>query len=123
MEKSKVQSFKDLKVWEKAHSFTLSIYRLTQKFPTEEKFGLVAQIRRSASSIPANIVEGHARTSRKDFSHFLTMAKGSLEESKYFLILSRDLGYLSNDSYDELSSQAAEIGRMLFGFQQKLNKT
>lgn len=121
MEKIKAQTFKDLKVWEKAHQYTLTVYKVTQKFPQEERFGLTAQLRRAASSIPANIVEGHARASRKDFSHFLTVAKSSLEESKYFLILSKDLGYLSAESYTELDLQSAEIGRMLYVFQQKLN--
>lgn len=120
MEKEKVRSFRDLKVWEKAHELTLVIYRTTAKFPAEERYGLITQLRRAASSIPSNIVEGHARTSRKDFSHFLTIAKGSLEETKYFLLLSKDLGYLSENVFNDLDLMCAEIGRMLYAFQQKL---
>ncbi len=120
MEKEKVISFRDLKIWEKSHKLVLAVYQLTQSFPAEEKYGLVSQLRRSASSIPANIVEGHARNSRKDFAHFLIVAKGSLEETKYFLILAKDLGYLSADIFEKLDLQCSEIGRMLYAFRQKL---
>ena len=80
----------------------------------------MAQLRRAASSVGANIVEGHARSSRRDFAHFLTVARGSLEELKYFLILSRDLKYFSTEDYNEVALKCDEVGRMLYVFRQKL---
>lgn len=78
----KIKKFKDLVVWQKAHNLTLEIYKITQKFPPDEKYGIVSQMRRAAYSIPANIVEGHSRKSKKEFLQFLNIAKGSLEELK-----------------------------------------
>jgi four helix bundle protein len=87
-------TFRNIKGWEKAHKLVLEIYMITRKFPGHEKYGLTAQLRRSAVSIPTNIVEGYKRKSDKDFAHFLNMADTSLEETKYHLLLSYDLGYL-----------------------------
>ena len=115
-----VKTFRDLLVWQKSHALVLEIYKITQSFPKEERFGLVAQIRRSASSIPTNIVEGQKRKSTKDYLHFLNMADGSLEETKYHLILSKDLGYLSNGQFTSLTQSCDEIGRMLSGLQKSL---
>lgn len=116
-----MQTFRDLKVWEKSHKLVLEIYKITLQFPKEEKFGLTAQIRRSASSIPTNIVEGFKRKSQKDFIHFLNIADASLEETKYHLILSYDLGYLKEEDYKMLNDLCNEVGRMLYGLQKKLN--
>jgi four helix bundle protein len=77
-----MKTFKELKVWEKSHNLVLNIYKLTQKFPSEEKFGLVSQLRRSASSVPTNIAEGFKRNSLKDYLHFLNLSESSLEETK-----------------------------------------
>jgi four helix bundle protein len=115
-----IKKFEDLLVWEKAHRFTLRIYLITKKFPKDELFGLVSQMRRSSASICANIAEGQ-RKSTKDFSRFLQIAIGSLEETKYYLILSRDLSYLKLTEFSELFSIAEEIGRMLTGLRNKLN--
>ena len=113
-------TFRDLLVWKKTHAFVLEIYQITKSFPKEEKFGLVSQIRRSASSIPTNIVEGQKRNSPKDFLHFLNMADSSLEETKYLLILSKDLKYLDETNFMNLSSKCDEIGKMLSGLQKSL---
>lgn len=86
-QKVTVKTFRDLKVWEKAHLLTLEIYNITKTFPQEEKFGLVSQMRRAAVSIATNIVEGHKRYSQKDFTHFLNMAQGSVEELKYLIVV------------------------------------
>ena len=98
----------------------LEIYKTTKDFPTEEKYGLVAQLRRSAASIPTNIAEGFKRKSKKDCAHFINMADGSLEETKYLLILAKDLGYLQTDDFDEFNRLCDEVGRMLYGFHKKL---
>ena len=98
----------------------LETYRLTKLFPSAEKYGLTAQLRRSAASVATNIVEGYKRRSDKDFAHFLNMADSSLEETKYHLLLAHDLTYLSKDDYENLLKAADEVGRMLSGFQKKL---
>ncbi len=116
-----MKTFRDLKVWNKAHELVLEIYKITKSFPNEEKFGLVAQLRRSASSIPANIVEGFKRRSKRDYAHFLNLADASLEETKYHIILSKDLGYINNGDIDRLNCICDEVGKMLYGLQNKLN--
>ncbi|MBP9855054.1 MAG: four helix bundle protein [Candidatus Omnitrophica bacterium] len=114
-----IKKFEDLIVWEKSHRLTLDIYLKTKCFPKEELFGLVSQIRRSSMSICANIAEGQ-RKSTKDFSRFLQISLGSLEETKYYLILSRDLQYISLSEFTELFQRAEDIGRMLTGLRNKL---
>jgi four helix bundle protein len=113
-------TFKNIKVWQKAHELVLEIYRTTKGFPVSERYGLTAQLRRSVCSIATNIVEGYKRKSDKDFAHFLNMADGSLEEAKYHLLLSYDLKYIDKIDYERLSILAEEVGRMLFGFQKML---
>lgn len=95
---------------------------MTRGFPNEERFGLVSQLRRSASSVPANIAEGFGRRSTKDFLRYLEMASGSLEEARYFLILSKDLGYLNGDHYVRLNASCDEVGRLLGGLSRSLRK-
>ncbi len=112
MEK-KIERFEDLEVWKKAHMLLIEIYNITRKFPSEEKFGLVSQMRRSAISIAANIAEGFKRRTSKDKSNFYNISQGSLEELNYFLILSVDLGYLEDNK--SLKVLPEEIGRMLYG--------
>ena len=99
----------------------MRIYEITRDFPTDERFTLVPQIRRAAISVPANIVEGFKRRSNKDYAHFLNIAEASLEETKYFLILAKDLKYMKNDHYGELLNLAEEIGKMLHALRSKLN--
>lgn len=103
MEKNR---FEKLKVWQKAHELVVNIYKITKKFPREEKFRLVDQLCRSASSVPANIVEGNARRHKKEYLQFLNTALSSLEETKYHLLLAKDLEYLSVLEYNELISLA-----------------
>jgi len=116
-----VKTFRDLKVWEKAHKLVLEIYKTTKGFPAEEKFGLVSQLRRSASSVPTNIVEGFKRKSKRDYGHFLNLADASLEETKYHIILSKDLGYINVETFKEINSMSDEVGKMLCGLQKTLN--
>lgn len=116
-----MKTFKDLKVWVKSHNLVLEIYKISKLFPAEEKFGLTSQIRRSASSIPANIVEGFKRKGQKEFAHFLNLADASLEETKYHLMLAHDLKYLVREDYERLDNLCSEIGRMIYALQKKLN--
>ncbi|RKD21955.1 four helix bundle protein [Caminicella sporogenes DSM 14501] len=107
--------FEDLEVWKKSHELTLEIYRLTNEFPKEERFRLIDQLCRSASSIPANIAEGKGRYHKNEFKHFLYVARGSLEETKYHLILAKDLGYIENEKFNELIKLIQQTGKMLNG--------
>ena len=89
----KARSFKDLIVWQKAHQLVLRTYKLTKDFPSEEKYGLTSQLRRSAMSVPANIAEGFKKRGKADKVRFMNIAQGSLEETRYYLILTGDLEY------------------------------
>jgi len=111
-----------LVVWQKSHELTLKIYEITKNFPKEELFGLTSQIRRAATSVPSNIVEGKARGSSKDFKRFLLIARGSLEELKYQILLSKDLNYIDEDKNNELQNIAKEVGRLLNGLMVSLDK-
>ena len=115
-----MQNYKDLKVWEKSHAFTLKIYDVTGLFPKEEVYSLTNQIRRSASSIPANIAEGCGKNSKSEFAHFLNIALGSANESEYFLILSKDLLYLNKEEFEKLYLLVNEIKSMLISLISKV---
>lgn len=117
-----LRNFQELDAWRKAHGLALEVYHLTQRFPQDERFGLVSQMRRAVASVPANIAEGFGRRSTKDFVRYLEIASGSLEETRYFLILSRDLEYLKPDDYSGLSNKCDEVGRLLGGLAQSLRK-
>lgn len=102
-----------LEVWKKSHDLTIAIYLLTKQFPKEEMFGLTSQIRRSAASIPTNIVEGQARQYPKEFKQFLYIAKGSLAETHYHLYLAKSLSYLTEAVYQPIDLQIISIKMML----------
>jgi four helix bundle protein len=104
-----VRNFKDLIVWQKAMDFTVEIYRKTRSFPKEEIYGLRAQLRDSASSIPANIAEGQGRKTTRDFLHFLSISHGSLCESQTHIILAERLLYFSSDITNQLLNRTEEI--------------
>ena len=87
--------WKDLMVWQKSHDMVLDIYKLIKDFPKSETYSLVDQIKRAAYSVPANIVEGHSKNTRKDFIRYFYISRSYLEKLRYFLLLSRDLGYIS----------------------------
>ena len=109
----KSQSFEQLIVWQKAHSYVLAIYKITKQYPKEELFCLVNQMRRAAASLTANIAEGYAKISSKDKLRFYNISQGSLEETRNFIILSKDLGYITLQDKEQLGIQAAEISRLL----------
>ena len=109
----KIARFEVLSVWQKAHQTVLCVYRITSSFPAEERFGLSSQMRRAAVSVPANLAEGFKKRGVRDKLNFYNIAQGSLEELRYYLILSKDLGYLSDNR--EMVEAADEIARMLHG--------
>lgn len=108
-----IKSFQELEVWRKAHGLVLHTYRVTDAFPDREKYGIISQVRRSAASIPANIAEGFGRRTTKELLQFLANANGSLEETRYFLILSRDPGYMPKERYNELNEECNSIAQMM----------
>lgn len=118
-----MQNYKDLKVWEKAHTLTLDIYKVTQNFPGEEKFGLISQLRRASSSIPANIAEGCGKSANAEFRHFLNIALGSANEVEYFLLLAKDLNYLPQENFNALTSDVNSIKAMLIALIAKVEAT
>lgn len=115
-----MKDFRDLHVWCKAHEFALQTYRLTAKFPKQEQFALTSQIRRAATSIPANIAEGCGRRSDADFARFLQVAMGSACELEYHFLLACDLGFVTQTEYQKFSKQLIETKKMLSGLIQKL---
>ena len=108
-----MQDYRDLKVWEKAHQFVLTVYKYTQTFPKEEKYGLKSQLRRAAASIPANIAEGAGRGTASELAQFIQIAAGSAGEADYLLYLCGDLDYIGEDEYGKLSGELTEIRKML----------
>jgi len=111
------RSFQQLIVWQKAHQFVLGVYQLTESFPRKEIFGLTAQLRRAAISIPANIAEGFKKRGRADKARYLNIAQGSLEECRYFLILAKDLHY---GDISQLNFQLEEVSKLLEAYSGKI---
>jgi len=117
-----MKDFRDLKVWEKAHELALDCYGITAGFPKHEIFGIVAQIRRSGSSIAANIAEGCGRGGNAEFQRLLQMAMGSASELEYHILLSRDLHFLEHDPRDLLRDKVIEIKKMLASLIRKVDQ-
>ena len=116
-----MKDFRRLTVWERAHALTLAVYKATASFPREELFGITSQMRRSSSSIAANIAEGCGRTGNGDFHRFLNAAAGSAVELEYFLLLSRDLGLIATEVYTPLQKDIVEVQRMLASLIRKVD--
>jgi len=119
----KIESFRDIIAWQKAHELVLLIYQITKSFPDSEKFGLISQMRRAAVSVACNIVEGFARKKIKESLNFYNMAVASLEELKYQILISRDLNLIEINVNSQLVLLADEVGRTLHGWihSQKIN--
>lgn len=116
IKRNKYQSVEEVPVWEKSHELTLLIYKVTDKFPKREIYGLTSQLRRSSSSIPANISEGFYRKSTRELLQFLYTARGSCGETLYHIKLAKDLGYLREVDYKLLKNGYHEVGRQLNGW-------
>ena len=110
MKRPPAKNFQDLVVWQKAHQFVLSVYGYSKSFPKHELYGLTSQLRRSAVSIPANIAEGFKKKTRPEKARYLNIAQGSLEETRYYLILTEDLDYGNNPL---LKDQLEEVSKLL----------
>jgi four helix bundle protein len=120
MERKAAKSFEDLIVWQKAHKFVLLVYKYTSKFPKNEAYGLSSQFRRAAVSIPANLAEGFKKKGKADKGRFLNISQGSLEECRYYLILSKDLGYGDNE---ELKQKLIEVSKLLQSYMNSILKS
>jgi len=114
------KSFKDLIVWQRAHQWVLDIYRFTDRFPGKEQFGLTCQLRWASISIPANIAEGFKRKGNSDKARFYNIAQGSLEECRYYMILSADLGYGDTGM---LEKSLQKISRLLEAYTRRLTRS
>jgi four helix bundle protein len=115
-----MRDFQQLEIWQKSHQLTLRVYAITQSFPKEETYGLIAQMRRSSSSSPTNIAEGCGRNSSVELNRFLVIAAGSLSELQYQCILSKDLKFLSESIFKELSDEITQICKMIYSYSAKL---
>jgi len=117
-----MRDYKSLNVWKKSHALTLQIYDISKSFPNYEIFGVTSQIRRATSSIPTNISEGCGRNTPSDFKRFLGIAYGSAAESEYLILLSKDLQYIDETVYNDLSEKIEEIKKMLSSLIRTINK-
>jgi four helix bundle protein len=118
-----MKDFRTLSVWQKSHKLAVLTYQLTNKFPKEELYGIISQLRRAAVSIPTNIAEGCGRGSDKDFARFIQIALGSASEAEYLVLLSHDLGYLNSETEKELTDYICEVKKMLTSLLKSLQNT
>jgi four helix bundle protein len=115
-----MRNYRDLRVWQEAHRLTLAVYKVTQPFPKEERFGLTSQIRRASASIAANLAEGCGRRSDGEMGRFVQIAMGSGAELSYHLLLARDLAFITNEGYAELDARAERVLRILSALSSKI---
>ena len=118
----KIEKFTDLTVWQKAHELTLLVYGLTERFPAREKFGITSQIRRAAASPVANIAEGFGRRTTAELLRSLQIARGEIEETRHFLILSRDLGFVSPADFERGAGSCDTVGKLINALATSLRK-
>jgi len=118
-----MQDYRKLDVWREAHQLTLDAYRLTKAFPSEERFGLSSQLRRSAASVPTNIAEGCGRQTPRDTAHFFQIAIGSTNEAEYQALLARDLGYVTDEQHSTFAERVSRTRRMLSGLSRRVRNS
>ena len=118
-----IQSYRDLLVWQKAMRLAAEAYRLGKLLPKAEEYRLTSQLLRAAASVPSNIAEGHARGTRKDYAHLITISRGSLAETETILLLLVDVGLLPNEQVQPALELSSEVGRMLNGLLTRLRET
>jgi len=115
-----MRDFRKYDIWQLSHELTLEVYKITSTFPKEELFGMTSQLRRATSSIPTNISEGCGRNSDKEFNQFLNIALGSALETEYLFILSKDLNYLNQETFQDLELKINNIKSKIYNLKQKL---
>ena len=114
-DRPKIKSFTDLFAWQEGHKLVLTIYKETENFPNKEAFGLISQMRRCSISITSNIAEGFSRSTNKDKYQFYSMAQGSLTELQNQLLIARDIGYLTNNKFQEIANQTIIVNKLING--------
>jgi four helix bundle protein len=117
-----MQHFNKLQVWQRSHKLVLAIYRATRTFPSDARFGLISQLRRAALSDPTNIAEGSRKAAPKDYARFLNIAEGSLGETEYLVLLSRDLDYLPVESAATLLAEIKELASMFYSLRKTIQR-
>ena len=115
-----IKSYRELEVWKKAHELTLLVFKLTESFPKTDLYGIVSQVRRLSSSVAANVAEGFGRGTTKEFLRVLLIARGELEETRYFMLLSRDLGRISGSDFARIDAECDSVGRLMNGLARSL---
>ncbi len=118
-----VKNYRDLLVWQKSMTLVTNVYKLIENLPSEEKYGLQSQIKRSAISIPSNIAEGHSRWYKKEFLHHLSISYGSLAELETQLLIAAELRFIKQDEFQFIFEKTTEIGKMINGLRKKLKIT
>ena len=118
-----IKTHKYLAVWQKAMTLAANVYRLSKQLPRAEEYRMTSQLLRAVVSIPANIAEGHARGTRKDYANFISIARGSTAELETLLLITRETGLLSQDGVDPLLADCDEVGRMLSTLSSRLRET
>lgn len=121
-EATKIKNFTDLNAWKEAHKLAIAIYRLVEKFPQSEQFGLSSQIKRAVVSISSNIAEGFSRNTQADKNHFYIMAKSSNTEIQNQLLLARDVKYISGGEFQNLAIKSATVSKLLTGLIKSLER-
>jgi four helix bundle protein len=109
----KIKTYSELEVWQKADELALLVFRITERFPNIDRFGIVSQVRRSCASVPANIAEGFGRGTTREFLRSLQIARGELEETRYFMLLSRDSGKISAEDFSRINTECDSAGRLI----------
>jgi len=109
----KLKSFRELTVWQRAHELVLKVFRMTERFPRSDQFGIVAQVRRASSSVTANIAEGFGRGTTREFLRSLQIARGELEETRYFMLLSGDLGRITKEEFEDVNVHCDSVGQLI----------
>lgn len=123
MEDTKIRSFTDLNAWKQGHKLVLLVYKITDKYPDNERFGLISQMRRSVVSITSNIAEGFSRKTAKDKVQFYSIAHGSLTELQNQLLISRDIKYINKQEFDDIANQTVVIHKLITGLKKIGNNT
>ena len=117
-----IKSYRELQVWQRAHELVLLVFRMTEKFPKGDQFGIVSQVRRSSSAVAANVAEGFGRGTTREFLRSLQIARGELEETRYFMFLSKDLGRITTNEFTEVDQLCDSVGRLINALGSSLRK-
>ena len=116
-----MRNYKNIKAFQIADDLVVEIYKLTKDFPKDETYGLISQLRRAVVSVPTNIAEGVSRQHKKDYLHFLYVARASLAETEYLLYLANKLGYVADNIFNRIAIQKEEVAKTLFGLIKAVN--